>query len=184
MKNTALLVIDVQKGLDHPSLGTRNNPQAESNIALLLAEWRKTGRPVIHVKHNSVEPQSKLRPELPGNEVKDEAKPLPAEKQYEKTVNSAFIGTDLEQYLHAQGIADLVVVGLTTDHCISTSVRMADNLGFKVTLISDATAAFETKGHDGALFSADEIHNISLATLNNEFCVIKSTQQLLNKVES
>lgn len=179
MSQTALLVIDVQKGLDEPSLGRRNNPQAEANMALLLARWRDRGRPVFHVRHNSVEPNSPLRPELPGNEIKDEVKPLPGEAQYTKTVNSAFIGTDLEQHLRQQGITSLVVVGLTTDHCVSTSVRMAANLGFAVTLVGDATAAFERRGPDGVLYSADEIHNVNLASLDREFCRVLSTRQVL-----
>ena len=77
MSEIGLLIVDVQKGLDDPSLGTRNNPQAESNIARLLAEWRRHHRPVIHIQHCSVEPGSTLRPELPGNAIKDEARPLP-----------------------------------------------------------------------------------------------------------
>lgn len=76
MRKTALLVIDVQKGLDDPSLGKRNNSDAEANIALLLSEWRKHELPVIHIRHCSVEPNSPLRPELPGNEFKEEAQPL------------------------------------------------------------------------------------------------------------
>ncbi|MEJ2747916.1 MAG: cysteine hydrolase family protein [Anaerolineae bacterium] len=130
MKKTALLVIDVQKGFDDPSLGKRNNPAAESNIARLLAAWREQKRPLIHIRHNSTEPNSPFRPELPGNAFKDEVRPLPGEKQFTKTVNSAFIGTGLVEYLGEQGIASLVIVGLTTDHCVSTSVRMAANLGF------------------------------------------------------
>lgn len=179
--HTALLVIDVQKGLDDPSLGVRNNPHAEANMARLLAHWREQRRPVIHVRHCSVEPNSPLRPELPGNAFKDEVKPLPREKQFAKTVNSAFIGTDLEQYLNDQGIKSLVVVGLTTDHCVSTSVRMAANLGFNVTLIQDATAAFAREGFDGVRYSADDIHNISLVSIQDEFCTVRSTDQVLSE---
>ena len=149
MSKTALLVIDVQKGLDDPSLGRRNNPDAEANMARLIAAWREGQRPLIHIKHNSTEPNSPLRPELPGNAFKDEVRPLPGEKQFSKTVNSAFIGTGLTEYLYEQGIDSLVVVGLTTDHCVSTSVRMAANLGFAVTLVADATATHERIGYDG-----------------------------------
>lgn len=181
MNKTALLVIDVQKGLDDPSLGRRNNPQAEANIALLLAEWRKRGRPIIHIRHNSTEPNSPLRPELPGNDFKEEARPHLGEKQFTKTVNSAFIGTGLEEYLHQEGISSLVIIGLTTEHCVSTSTRMAGNLGFDVTLVSDATAAFEHKGFDGVVYSADAIHNINLVSLDGEFCTVRSTEEVLRK---
>jgi nicotinamidase-related amidase len=181
MKHAALLIIDVQKGFDDLYWGTRNNPNAESNIVLLLAKWRKHGLPVIHVKHCSTNPRSPLRPELPGNEFKDEVQPLPEEKQFSKSVNSAFIGTGLAEYLRDHNISSLVIVGLTTDHCVSTSTRMASNLGFGVTLIADATATFNRKGYDGTLYSADEIHKINLASLNREFCTVRSTAEVLQK---
>ena len=182
MKKTALLVIDVQKGFDDPSWGKRNNPGAESNIALLLSEWRKHELPIVHIQHCSVEPNSLLRPELPGSEFKEEAQPLPGEKQFSKTVNSAFIGTELEKYLQERDITSLVIVGLTTDHCVSTSTRMAANLGFNVTLVSDATATFDREGYDGALYSADDIHKINLVNLNGEFCIVRSTEEVLNGI--
>ena len=182
MRKTALLVIDVQKGFDDPSWGKRNNLDAESNIALLLSEWRKNELPIIHIRHCSVEPNSPLRSELPGNEFKEEAQPLPQEKQFSKSVNSAFIGTELEKYLQEHDISSLVVVGLTTDHCVSTSTRMAANLGFNVTLISDATATFDREGYDGALYSADNIHKINLVSLNGEFCIVRSTEEVLKEI--
>lgn len=182
MRKTALLVIDVQKGLDDPSWGKRNNPDAESNIALLLSEWRKHELPIIHIRHCSVGPNSPLRPELPGNEFKEQAQPLPEEKQFSKSVNSAFIGTELEKYLQKHEISSLVIVGLTTDHCVSASTRMAADLGFNVTLISDATATFEREGYDGALYSADDIHKINLVSLHGEFCIVRSTEEVLKEI--
>jgi nicotinamidase-related amidase len=182
MKKTALLLVDVQKGFDDPCWGKRNNPDAESNIGLLLGAWRKHELPVIHVRHCSTEPNSVLRPEHPGNEFKKETQPLSSEKQFSKTVNSAFIGTGLEKYLNDLDYSDLVIVGLTTDHCISTTTRMAGNLGFKVTLVSDATATFDRLGHDGAVYSADEMHRINLASLNGEFCVVRDSRELLSEI--
>jgi nicotinamidase-related amidase len=134
------------------------------------------------VRHNATRPGSPLRPELPGNAYKEEVRPLPGEKEFTKTVNSAFIGTGLEDYLHEQGIASLVVVGLTTDHCVSTSVRMAGNLGFAVTLVADATAAFE-RAYGGVLYPAEQMHQVNLASLDGEFCTVRTTEEILRLLE-
>ena len=178
-RNTALLIIDVQRGLDGPRWGERNNPQAEQRIAELLKAWRLDGRPVIHVQHASLEPESPLREGEPGHAFKPEAEPMPGEPVFRKHVNSAFIGTDLESYLRARGIEELVVAGLTTDHCVSTTVRMAGNLGFLVRVVEDATATHERRGPDGSLFSADVMHRSALASLHGEFATVTSTAEIL-----
>ncbi len=72
MSKTALLVIDVQKGFDELAYwGKRNNPEAEENMARLIVAWREGKQPLIHIKHNSTQSNSPLRPELPGNAFKD-----------------------------------------------------------------------------------------------------------------
>jgi len=168
--NTALLIIDVQQGFDDPKWGRRNNPDAEANISKLIGLWRSEKRPVIHIQHCSVESDSPLRPELPGCQFKPEAVPIEGEPIFKKTVNSAFIGTKLESYLRDNGIEQIVIVGLTTDHCVSTTTRMAGNLGFKVLLVSDATATFDRIGPNGKEYMAEDIHAIHIASLNGEFC--------------
>jgi nicotinamidase-related amidase len=178
-ENAVLLVIDVQKGMDAPAWGGRNNPQAEDNIARLLAAWRKTGRPVVHVQHLSLSPDSPLRAGQPGSAIKDAVKPQRGELLFQKHVNSAFIGTDLERQLRERGYSTLVIVGLTTPHCVSTTTRMAGNLGFRTFIVSDATAAFEMVGHDGRHFPADEVHALSLAALHREFATVVETESLL-----
>jgi nicotinamidase-related amidase len=175
----ALLLIDVQQGLDDPRWGARNNPDAEQRIADLLAAWRARGRPVIHIQHLSLEPQSPLREDAPGHAFKVEALPMAGEPVFQKHVNSAFIGTDLEAHLRAHGIKSLVVAGITTDHCVSTTVRMAGNLGFAVTVVEDATATFERRGPDGAHYSADLMHRVALASLHGEFATVRSAHDIL-----
>ena len=126
-----------------------------------------------------MEPGSLLRPGAPGCQFKPEAAPAEGEPVFKKTVNSAFIGTGLEAHLRDNGIEDVVIVGLTTDHCVSTTVRMAGNLGFKTFLVSDATATFNRKGPDGKEFTAEDIHAIHIASLDGEFCSVVTTDSLM-----
>jgi len=182
MNLSVLLLIDVQQGLDDPYWGKRNNPQAEQKMAQLLTTWRAMAWPIVHVQHHSTNPKSPLHPKLPGNQFKPEVQPLPNEKIFTKTVNSAFIGTDLDSYLQKRGLNQLVVVGLTTDHCVSTTVRMGGNLGFEIQLVADATATFERKGVNGELITAEEMHHIHLASLHDEFCTVVTTDDVLNNL--
>ncbi len=178
--NTALILIDIQQGLrDDDYWGPRNNPDAETNAGRLLTAWREYGMPVVHVHHNSVNPSSPLRPELPGNAPAPEVEPREGEPVFTKSVNSAFIGTGLEQWLRDHGIERVVMAGLTTNHCVSTSVRMAGNLGFSTVLVEDACAANDRTGPDGKLWTADVIHAVSIASLHDEFAEITTTSDVL-----
>lgn len=173
--NTALLIIDVQKYFDDPAQGRRNNPDAEEKMGKLLGMWRKSNRPVIHIKHIS-------NPSIanhPGREFKEIVAPLPGEPVFIKNVNSAFIGTNLEVFLRESEIETLVIVGLTTDHCVSTTTRMAKNLGFHPFIVSDATATFDRISFDGKLYVAEEIHHLALVSLSDEFATVVNTESVL-----
>lgn len=186
MKNTALIIIDVQDGFNDLAYwgGSRNNQDAEKNMRRVLDTWRELGLPVYHIKHNSTNPKSKLAPGQPGNAIKDIVKPIGDEPVIPKRVNSAFIGTDLQQRLQAKGITKTVLVGLTTDHCVSTTARMAANLGFETIVLSDATATFDRTSPTGEKISAQTIHEINLASLHDEFATVLTTQQFLEKVRT
>ena len=177
---SALLLIDVQQAFGGTTWGARNNPDAERNIASLLAAWRERGLPIIHVRHDSVEPQSPLRPGLPGNQFTPEAMPQAGEPVFGKHVNSAFIGTELEKYLRQHGIQNLVMAGMTTDHCVSTSARMAANLGFNVVVVDDACCTFDRRDQDGDHYSAELMHRTALASLHKEFARVVRTNDVLN----
>lgn len=177
----ALILIDIQKGFDDLEYwgGERNNPDAEINAGKLLAFWRKMGLPVFHAKHCSSNPNSKLAEGQPGNEFQDVVAPIDGEVIILKNVNSAFIGTDLQQQLDAAQITKLVIAGLTTDHCVSTTTRMAGNLGFDTYLIVDAVATFCKTGINGQKFSAEIIHETALASLEDEFATVLKTDQII-----
>lgn len=182
----ALLLIDIQTGLDNPGWGARNNPDAESNAARLIAHFRAAGAPVIHICHISTNPDSPLAPDAGGTGFKPEAMPDPGEAVFEKSVNSAFIGTGLEAHLRDTGIDSLVICGLTTPHCVSTTCRMGANLGFDVTLAHDACAAFadnaDTGWHAGLpAMSADDVHAGAVSHLHGEFVNARTTDDILTE---
>ena len=170
----ALILVDIQKGFDNIEFwgGQRNNPDAEEKASQLLELWRVHDLPIFHIQHCSSNPASMLHETNQGNAFKDQVKPIGSEPIIKKKVNSAFIGTDLKDWLDRLKITKLVIAGLTTDHCISTTTRMAGNFGFETFLVSDATATFNKKGISGEDYSAELIHATALASLNNEFATI------------
>ena len=178
-KNTALILIDVQNYFDNPDHGKRNNPDAEENMAILLNMWRETKRPIVHIQHIG----NPSLPHNPGRDIKDIVAPLPGETVMIKNVNSAFIGTNLENHLKEYEIETFVIVGLTTDHCVSTTTRMGKNLGFTPFIVSDATATFERVSFDGKLYSAEDIHTLALVSLNEEFATVIDTKGVLELIE-
>ncbi|KAL5334180.1 Isochorismatase-like protein [Aspergillus crustosus] len=219
---TALLLIDNQKGFavdpNTPShWGTqRSNPNLEKNLSALLSAFRvarskssTANLEVIHVFHSSILPDSALHSSANnGTNIQplDFASPLPdgSERVFWKHVNSAFIGTDLEMYLRSRGIRQLIVAGITTDHCVSTSVRMAANLKVvdhfpegrpvlkddgtqekvvavdkgRIVLVGDATATWAKGG-----FDAETVHSVTLASLDGEFADVVRTEEVVGALE-
>ncbi|WP_101069260.1 isochorismatase family protein [Roseovarius salinarum] len=184
MPVATLLLVDFQSGFDAPDWGARNNPRAEANAAALLARWRDDRAPRVHVRHVSRTPGSPLSHAAGGVAFKPGLRPAPGEPVIEKTVNAAFIGTSLAEDLAADGCEALVICGLTTPHCVSTTVRMAANLGFAVTLAHDACAAFATNADTGwsddpAPPDPQAVHAAAVSHLHGEFCTARATDAIL-----
>lgn len=177
------MVIDFQKAIDHPSWGERNNPEAEQHIADLLGAWRLSQRPIYHIRHDSLELASHYRPGQPGNDFKREAQPLAGETVIPKTTNSAFIGTSLEARLRAANQTLLVVTGVITNNSVEATVRMAGNLGFETYLVEDACFTFGRKDWSGVWRTAAEVHAMSLANLDGEYCAVVRTKEVLESCE-
>ncbi len=180
MKQAVLILIDIQRAFSNPVWGKRNQPNAEENMWRLLQHWRKLAQPIIFIQHISNSPKSLFYHQSEGYLFQEGFEPLSNEVVFQKTVNSAFIGTALEQHLKSHHLNKLVIVGLTTNHCVETTTRMAGNLGFETYLVSDATATFGRQGIDGTYYSADLIHQISLTSLNQEFATVLNTDAILS----
>ena len=181
---TALLLIDVQKGINNTAYyggptGRRNNLEAEERIVGILDQWRATGRRVAFTQHDSIEEGSPLKlsletgEQLPGMEIQE------GDITVSKSVNSGFIGTSLELDLRRARIQRLLVVGYFTNICVETTVRMAGNMGFDTYLVHDACATMNRVGIDGTDYDPHLVHDMAIANLHGEFCTAISFNDAL-----
>ncbi len=174
-KETALLLIDVQVGVDvlthwgGPN-GRRNNPDAEQKMLQLLAAWRSANLQVAFTRHDSREALSPLKFSLPTGAQKPGFEPIAGEIVVEKDVNSGFIGTDLEIQLRRANISRIAIVGFFTNFCVETTTRMAGNLGFDTYLIEDCCSTSNRIGPDGLDRDPELVHAMTVANLHGEFC--------------
>ncbi len=177
----ALIVIDVQRGFDEELWGPRNNPACESNIARLIEHWRTSNRPVVFVRHDAAESGYALDPGHPGNAFKDIITGEPT-LLVTKSTNSAFYGTpDLNGWLSEHDIEDVTICGITTDHCCSTTARMAGNLGYNVHFVLDATHTFDRSDAEGVI-PAELVARVTAASLDEEFATVESTSDALARL--
>ena len=181
LRRPALIVIDVQRGFDDGQYwGQRDNPECEANITALLSRWRDLSWPVVFVQHDSNTPSSPLAPGTNGHEFKKEITGVP-DLLIHKRVNSSFYGTpDLDAWLRAESIDEVVICGITTNHCCETTARVGGNLGHHVLLALDATHTFDRRAPDGTVVSADHLALVTATNLHREFATVVSTQQLLS----
>jgi nicotinamidase-related amidase len=179
---TVLIPIDMQRAFDGSPWPRRWNASVDANGQALLAAWRGAGAPIIHVRHDSVEPGSTLTFGEPGNALRPGFEPLPGEPVVSKSVNAAFIGTDLDLRLRRMGATRLVLFGISTDMCVSTSTRVGSNLGWKITLVEDACDCFDLPNPRGGIIRAEDIHAAHIATLGAEFCEVAKTAAILDRM--
>ena len=178
----ALIPIDVQQGFDYPPWGRRNNPDMEANGRRLLAAWRARGWPLIHVRHDSVQAGSTLHPSHPGNAFRPGFDPRPGEAVVGKSVNAAFIGTDLDLRLRRLGVDTVALFGVNTDMCVSTTARVASNLGYRTLVVADACFCFDLADADGSAIPAEAVSRAHLATLRAEFAEVIDSDALIARV--
>jgi nicotinamidase-related amidase len=180
-----LILIDLQKAIDDPrwaAVGPRNNPEAEANVARLLAAWRARNFPIIHVRHDSRFPDSPYRQGAPGHAFKPEAEPLPGEKVIAKQTNSAF-ATRLPALLGAFSRREVVICGVITENSVESSVRDAGDMGFEVTVVEDAVFTFAKRDWAGVVRTAEEVHAMSLANMSGEYARVATTEAVLAELE-
>jgi nicotinamidase-related amidase len=177
----ALIVVDVQEGLDDPQYGARNNPEAERRIAELLEFWRRNNMPVIFGQYLSSRPDSPLKPGNPGTAIKQAVAPIAGEPVLEKRGNSMFKGTGLDDRLRELGVKKLILVGLATDACISSTAREAKDLGYATTVVVDACATFDRRGLKGERLPAMQVHEMELSILQAGGMTVCSAASVIHR---
>ncbi|MFB7506198.1 cysteine hydrolase family protein [Streptomyces broussonetiae] len=139
--HTALLVIDVQKGVMVP--GSPNRENVIANIAQLIDEARAAGVPVIWVQHQDEE----LAPGTEAWEYVPELKRLDDEPLVAKSYRDSFEDTTLESVLAERGVGRLYVTGAQTDFCIRSTLHGALVRGYDATLVADAHTTEDLTEH-------------------------------------
>lgn len=176
----AVLVIDMQEGMaDRIRLGrVPVNPEAPDQIARLLADARAKALPVIHVHHDDPDPASPFRKGFPGAAPMPCAAPRAEEAVLWKHASSAFAGTGLDAHLRALGVTELVVAGAVAAFCVTSTVRMASDLGYRVLLPQDALLGFDLPAHDGGRIDAATVHRVTLSLLGADFATLTTVADL------
>lgn len=176
----AVLIIDMQEGMaDRIRTGRLPiNPDAPDRMAALLAEARAKGLPVIHVHHDDPDPASPFRKDQPAGAPMACAAPLPGEAVLWKHGSSAFAGTGLAEHLRGIGVTELVVAGAVAAFCVTSTVRSASDLGFKVLLPEDALLGFDLPAHDGGRIDAATVHRVTLSILGADFARLTTVAEL------
>jgi nicotinamidase-related amidase len=138
-KETALVIIDVQKGLIEEAY---QRDEILSRIGTLLARARASRTPVIYVQHDEAKGQQ-LEVGTDAWQIHPAIAPRPDEPVVNKRASDAFYDTTLKQELDKRGIRHLIVVGGQTEYCVDTTVRRATTCGYDVTLVGDAHTTYD-----------------------------------------
>lgn len=180
-----LVPIDMQCAFDLPGRPRRWNADLDRNGLALLGAWRARGWPIIHVRNDSLDIDSWFHPSHPGNAFRPGFEPAPGEGLVAKTVNCAFIGTDLDLRLRHLKSAGIIVLGMRTDMCVSSTARSGANMGWRTVVVGDACDCCDlTDPVSGGLIAAEDAHRVHLATLSDEFAQVVTTREVVGTLGS
>lgn len=140
----ALVVIDIQNMLIH--MKPYESHRFLQRVGILIEQARKKGIEVIYVRHKS----DSLVPGTKGWQIHEAVAPKEGEKIIEKTHPSSFKDTDFDTYLKDKGIDNLIIVGMQVEYCVDTTIRVAFEKDYKITVPQGGTTTFDTKNMPAA----------------------------------
>jgi nicotinamidase-related amidase len=172
----ALIVIDVQESFRaHPLWETVSDPRIADQVDRLVRLARRAGDLVVWVLHSEPGSGGVFDPALGHVRLMRELRRHDAEPLIHKSSHNAFTTTNLQQLLTERGIRELTVCGIRTEQCVETTTRVASDLGYLVTFVTDATATHPVPHRDAP---ADR----SIAELMSDPRTL-STEEIISRTE-
>lgn len=172
LAKSALIMIDCQNTYREGIMELDGVEPALQNCATLLARARNAGATVIHVRHDAGE-GSPYDVNARIGQIADPVAPQGDEPVITKNLPSSFENTNLHEELKKRNIEDLVLTGFMTHVCVNSTARASFNLGYRTTVVGDATAtrALPAPGGGGVL-PAKQVHDSALAALADIFAIV------------
>lgn len=175
----ALLIIDVQNDYFENGKCRLHQPEAALKaIQRLLKYFRDMQYQVYYIQHIAAKDAPFFVPDTEGIRICENIKPLDAEKIIKKHYPNSFFETELQEELKKSSVTELTVCGMMTHMCVDTTVRAAKDLGYQVTLISDACATKDLEWQ-GEKIPAEIVQNVFLASLNQKFATIMTVEDFM-----
>lgn len=173
----ALLVIDVQNEYFDGKLPIAYPSGSLDNILKAMDAATAAGVPTVVVQHASTKPDARtFRPGSVEQELRAEVAERPRDLLIEKHLPGSFTNTELEAWLRANDIDEVVIAGYMTQLCCDTTARQANHLGFGVEFLADATGTLPLQNSAGAV-TAEELHRAILVTQQLSFAKVLTTNE-------
>lgn len=177
--STALLVIDFQNEYFNGKLPIPDGKAALDNAQRLIAHADEAQIPVFHIQHVTPAGSPVFADQSPTGEFHADVKPAPNHKIVRKSTVSAFPSTDLDKQLKDAGVKTLVITGLMTHACVAGAARDAVPLGYDVIVAEDACATRDLDRADGSVVDHHSLHRAALASIDDTFGDVLTTEQVL-----
>ncbi len=169
--DSALVMIDCQNTYRTGVMTLVGVEEALAEAAKLLERARDAGAAIFHIAHDSG-PGSPYDYSAEIGQIADLVAPREGEPVIVKNKPNAFVGTDLHEALQAVEKQNLILAGFMTHMCVNSTARGAFSLGYRTTVVGNATATRDLPGRDGGVLAASALHDASLAALADLFAVV------------
>jgi nicotinamidase-related amidase len=177
LSESVLLIIDAQREYVDGKLRLSGIDVSLKEASTLLQRARKAGIPIIHVVHKAKPGSSLFDPNGPYVEIATPVAAKPGETIVTKTLPNSFAGTNLDEVLTKTGRKNLIVIGYMTHMCVSSTVRVALDRGYRSTVVAKATATRDLPDTKGGVIRAKTIQSASLAALADRFAVVVQSEK-------